>query len=401
MMVLGGLFGYLFQIEIINYLPESDVSIAISSISMVVVFGALFSPVSYFITKLISKNKSKISNVKLLLERFVMHKNNQYFFIAISFLFYIFAFYSLNLNQLNLIMLTLIFISTIPFIIIYSTMQGMHLFLTLGIYGLSVNFLKILFLFLLVFLLTEKLSIFSFLNIIFLSSLLTIFGFYSYLHFKYFKKNISLKNNKTIQLSIFHKENIRPTVINFSFLLWQNFDILLCSYFLEPLYAKTYIISSVIGKGIIFASISLTTMVYPMLLANKASTKIFNFQLLFLSISIVMVFGLSFATILYFFSESLLSFFYLSFDSSSIFILSMYGFVLLPYLIINIVEHFALADDKLFYSWVLIPLILLVFLICIFLKINTFDVLFIYGLVGIVSLILGSFFFLRSFKCKQ
>ena len=78
-MVLGGLFGYLFQIEIINYLPESDVSIAISSISMVVVFGALFSPVSYFITKLISKNKSKISNVKLLLERFVMHKNNQYF----------------------------------------------------------------------------------------------------------------------------------------------------------------------------------------------------------------------------------------------------------------------------------------------------------------------------------
>ena len=132
-----------------------------------------------------------------------------------------------------------------------------------------------------------------------------------------------------------------------------NADIIIVRNMFPEEMANPYILAAVLGKAIIYLPSGLILMMFAE--TSKRTAKEENAtKLLWLNIGSTAVMGLAFSTFLYLAGSFIIDWVYDDKYPEAGYILSLYGFVMIPIAIIVVIEHFLIARQRFAFTWIFI-----------------------------------------------
>jgi len=253
--VTAGLLNYLFQLYVGRMLGPSDYGIYSSLVALLYIMSVPSSTIQTSVAKLVSDHSSEPEKIKYLL-KYVFRKLTL-IALPVSVLFFISSIYiadflKINSNMYFFILSILLFISFLAPVLI-GTLQGMQMFVHMGINNVAGTFFKLLSGIILVYF---GFGVNGALLALFIGSLLALLLAFMPLHFLKESKEV----NGNIRLLNYSMVVLLAT-IGLTFV--TNADMLIVKHYLSDKEAGYYAAAGLLGKIVLFATAPIAMVMFP------------------------------------------------------------------------------------------------------------------------------------------
>ncbi len=183
-------------------------------------------------------------------------------------------------------------------------------------------------------------------------------------------------------------------VANIAFAAMTQSDIIYVNYFYSPHDASMYAAASVLGKAILYLSGGIVLALFPMV-AEKHARRESDLTLLQQCMGLVISLSLLGCIFYYIFGEMLIYFLFGTNYTEAGQLLKYYGIAMLPMGIVMILEHYFIAKNRIFFSYLFILIVPLQFLTLMHFHESLITVILLVGISGFLAVLIGLFFLKR------
>jgi len=394
--VLGGIFGYVYQILMGRMLSPGEYALLSALMALLMFNGSPLSALTMAVARHVSSLQAK--DEKRELWKFFLRSNKivLVLLLMLSPFFYIFSDLLGNYLKTQSMLPVYLFGLIIPtgalLAVVIGFLQGLKCFVFIGIVGVIGVMLKIVFSGTFVFL---EYSVSGAVLGIFLSSLIVLICCFWLTALKIYSRNSDVEEKFSVSFSI---KSFYPVLLaSIAFTAMTQLDMVIVNNLFDPETAGNYAAASVLGKAILYLPGGLVFALFP-LVAENLARKESSANLLFQAVFATSCFC-GFAAIFYFFfSGWLIHILYGERYSGAAELLRWYGLAIFPMALVMVAEHFLIAQGRVLFTWLFFAMAPLQILAILTWHQEVWMLLFIIGSSGALMALIGYSLIWREYR---